>query len=193
MKSGLFLPRFNGTDVVQGDRVDEHIRLITSQINGGLTLHNLSPSLKLGTGYFAEKGNLFCMTGKFESTFNDGQGPSVCVGATSAANANLCGISLACALPTANFNASNPNNYITIFSGDGSQLGVYAYLSMVVPPPVLVEEKLFGGDYLFLAGYQYIQHESAIPAGMPFHVMFVPAVVGAFGTVTLWFKQLHTS
>jgi hypothetical protein len=54
MKPGLVLPRVYTTDAIQADRIDDHIRLMAEQINGGLTRDNLAPSLKLGNGVFVE-------------------------------------------------------------------------------------------------------------------------------------------
>lgn len=63
MKAGLVLPRFYPGDAIQGERVDEHIKLLAEQINGGLTAQSLSPSLKIPVAFFAEQRSPFLLNG----------------------------------------------------------------------------------------------------------------------------------
>jgi hypothetical protein len=62
MKPGLILPRIRSNDTIQVDRIDDHVRLMAEQINGGLTRDNLAPSLRLANSFFTESSAVYPMS-----------------------------------------------------------------------------------------------------------------------------------
>lgn len=88
MKSGLVLPRFYPNDAIQGERVDEHIKLLAEQVNGGLNSTSLAASTRIPLIGFAELRSVYTLTG-----FGNSQAPnsSVTIGTVSP-NSRLIGV-----------------------------------------------------------------------------------------------------
>jgi hypothetical protein len=62
MRPGLSLPEIGANDVILSDRVDDHIRMIASHVNGGLTGESLAPGTKLAASRFSEQNSVYVMS-----------------------------------------------------------------------------------------------------------------------------------
>jgi hypothetical protein len=63
MKPGLLFPRFYTTEPVNAERVDDQVRGLTEQINGGLDASSLAPNAQLATSLFSENRSLYMLSG----------------------------------------------------------------------------------------------------------------------------------
>lgn len=69
-QTGIVAPRFYPNDLINGERVDEHARVFSDAVNGGLTVKNLSPALRLANSAFAEPNTVYTMSSSLD--FPDG-------------------------------------------------------------------------------------------------------------------------
>lgn len=61
MKSGLSTSRIYTADTIQADRIDEHLKLVGEQVNGGFTVQNLAVGTKLPNTAFESSLSIFTM------------------------------------------------------------------------------------------------------------------------------------